>query len=199
MKKKKIIVSVIIIALFVIVPITILANSKKKVIERVALGSQVIEVEEGKTDEDMLKEKFEGDKIYREKSEEKPLDIDTVNGIIPQVIDIPQKNTLDTNQDLAFIKDTGKDIKQTEKELEEIARKYDKIESFNKIKDNIEKKEQTGEFTDEHKKMCELFISIYKNENLIENEQSLLRYYFEITRFSDIDNELLGELNNILK
>lgn len=199
MKKKKIIISTIIIALFVIIPITIFANSKKKVIERVVLGSQVIEVEEGKTDEEMLKEKFEGEKIYKEKSEEKPLDIFTVNGMVPQVIDVPQKDALDINQDLAFIKDTGNDIKQKEKELEDIARKYNKIETFNKIKDNIEKQEQTGRFTDEHKKMCELFISIYKNENLIENEQSLLKYYFEMTKFNDIDNELLEELNSILK
>lgn len=199
MKRKKIIISVIIIALFVIVPITIFANSKKKVNERVVLGSQVIEVEEGKTDEEMLKEKFEGEKIYKEKSEEKPLDIFTVNGMVPQVIDVPQKDALDINQDLAFIKDTGNDIKQKEKELEDIARKYNKIETFNKIKDNIEKQEQTGKFTDEHKKMCELFISIYKNENLIENEQSLLKYYFEMTKFNDIDNELLEELNSILK
>lgn len=84
------------------------------------------------------------------------------------------------------------------KDLEDIAKKYNKFDQYNKIMKEIEKQEGSSEFTEERIRICELFINIYNNNELEEQEKNFIKNFLEVVDFGDVPNSLQRQISAII-
>ena len=84
------------------------------------------------------------------------------------------------------------------KDLETIAKKYNKLDQFNDIMTKLEKQENISEFTNERIQMCELFIDIYNNNKLHEQEKNFIKDFLEEVSFEDVPNSLQSKIDEIV-
>lgn len=185
MRKLKIVCFIGIVAAVIIIPVCIFATNISKTkadelleINTVVMGSDSVEVFKEKSREEITKEKIENSKQYQSNE------------------DVTYTND-NTYSDINNVK--SKEVVTLEKKLENIAKKYNKYESFESITSEIEKQGQIGKFTDEHRKLCELFLDIYEKEDLIEEEKNVMKEFFEMVQFNNIDLQLEGRINTIIK
>ncbi len=189
MEKTKILFLIGIIVVIVIIPVTIFASKiiKNKVddlreINTVIMGTDSVEVFKEKSREEQTKEKIEKSKQYQNNETANSSEINNIN---------------ENNSDMENAK--SEKVLAMEKDLGKIANKYNKQEEFENITAIIEKQEIKGNFTEEHKKLCEMFLNIYEKESLTEEEKSVMKEFFEIIKLNNIDLQLEGRINNIIK
>lgn len=89
--------------------------------------------------------------------------------------------------------------KTMKKDLEDIAKKYNKFDQYNKIMKEIEKQEDSSEFTEERIQICELFINIYNNNELEEQEKNSIKNFLEVVDLGDVPNSLQRQISAIIK
>lgn len=188
MKKSKVVLFIIIIMLVLIVPVIILANSPNIEIEDFAdtlvIGSAVFRVEQGKTREERINEKFEIDQQYDS------------NG------DLAQKNysNIKEKEQEIIIKNPNSNntSKVLEDKLEKIAVKYNRKDQFDNLINSIEKQEATSKFNNEQRELTKLFIDIYMSEDLGQDEKESIKEFLIIIDFNDIDAELKNDIQKII-
>lgn len=88
--------------------------------------------------------------------------------------------------------------KTMKKDLEDIAKKYNKFDQYNKIMKEIEKQEDSSEFTEERIQICELFINIYNNNELEEQEKNSIKNFLEVVDLGDVPNSLQRQISAII-
>lgn len=190
MKKLKISLFIVIIIAVLALPVIIYANNAnievEDLIDRVIIGSAVFQVEKEKTREERLKEKYEiAEKYKNDKSIVKEEYSSQSNSNQKEKVIIRKEGISNRGQEL-------------EQELNKIAEKYNRKEELEDITNILSRKGQTSQFTNEHKKLCKLFLEIYTNEKITEDEEKIFKEFFEMIEFNDIDNELRNEIQKVI-
>lgn len=190
MKKLKIVFFIGVIIAIIVIPVSIFATNATKTkvdeilaINTVVMGSDSVEVFKEKSREERTKEKIEMSKQYQGNENTTSLKATTPSN--------------DTNSNINSAK--SKEVITLEKELENIANKYNRQQDFKSITSIIAKQEINGNFTVAHKNLCELFLDIYEKESLTEEEKSIMKEFFEMVKFNNIDLQLEGRINTIMK
>ena len=84
------------------------------------------------------------------------------------------------------------------KSLESIAKKYNKLEQYNTLMNEVNKQMDNSDFTKERQQVCELFINIYNNNDLNKQDQSSIKSFLETLGFEDIPTSLQSQINSII-
>ena len=82
--------------------------------------------------------------------------------------------------------------------LKDIAKKYNKSEEFNKLMKKIEKQEDSSEFTKERIQICELFINIYDNNEVDEQEKKSIKDFLGVINLGDVPNSLKSQIDTLI-
>jgi hypothetical protein len=84
------------------------------------------------------------------------------------------------------------------KSLESIAKKYNKLEQYNTLMNEINNQMDNSDFTKEREEICELFINIYNNNDLNEQDQNSIKSFLETLGFEDIPASLQSQIDSII-
>ena len=85
------------------------------------------------------------------------------------------------------------------KDLENIAKKYNKSEQFNNLMAKLEKREDTSEFTEDSIAISELFIDIYNNNELDESEKESIKEFEKMVSLNNLPSSLQNEIDKIIE
>ena len=85
------------------------------------------------------------------------------------------------------------------KDLENIAKKYNKSEQFNNLMAKLEKREDTSEFTEDSIAISELFIDIYNNNELDESEKESIKEFEKMVSLNNLPSSLQNKIDKIIE
>ena len=85
------------------------------------------------------------------------------------------------------------------KDLENIAKKYNKSEQFNNLMAKLEKREDTSEFTEDSIAISELFIDIYNNNELDESEKESIKEFEKMVSLNNLPSNLQNKIDKIIE
>lgn len=215
-KIKIILLSIVLVIISILIISVIIINSREKLNKEstytIVMDGQTTTVEKELTKEDydmaqkILKEKaMKGNTseialMEENQSESVKRAIEELETIHKLLSSKTEKQ--DTNSIEEGIPQMPKSIIEEEekkkKDLETIAKKYNKLDQFNDIMTKLEKQENISEFTNERIQMCELFIDIYNNNKLHEQEKNFIKDFLEEVSFEDVPNSLQNKIDEIV-
>jgi hypothetical protein len=111
-----------------------------------------------------------------------------------------QVSTMDISDDFG-LKEPASIAEENEKmgdSLESIAKKYNKLEQYNTLMNEVNKQMDNSDFTKERQQVCELFINIYNNNDLNEQDQNSIKSFLETLGFEDIPASLQSQIDSII-
>lgn len=179
MRRKRIVLFLIALAIILTIPAVILAVTKQEEPpEYVVIGNEVRQVSKGKTKEDYIKEKVFTNSVSN------------TNELTVSELNDDTNATTETKVDEKYV--------SLEQKLINLAEKYDKREEYEMLKSEIEKEGTIGIVTDNHKKVCEIFMNLYEKENLTVDEKQSVKDFLEMILFNKIDKELENRIRNLI-
>lgn len=185
MRKLRYIFFIVLVSAILAIPVIILANTTNQDIgveETIVIGTDIIKVRKEKTREELVRERIE----LAERYESTPELIAREN---KEKVDSLNEEVLDLGNEEAVL---------LEQSLKNIAKKYGREKELDKNLHDIEE-QQTENFTESHKNMCEMFIEIYISENLSEDEIEDIEQFLEIVKFNNIDAEMKNKIDNLIQ
>ena len=212
-KKTKFIILLIVVMAVSILLISILIRNaaKEKTAYKVVMNGKTTTVNKELTEEDydiaqkILKERAIGniskvnlEKLNQSESVQRAIkELEMIHKLAS--IETEEQNTNNIEEGIPQMpKSIIEEEEKMKKELEDIAKKYNKFDQYNKIMKEIEKQEDSSEFTEERIQICELFINIYNNNELEKQEKNSIKSFLEVVDLGDVPNSLQRQISALI-
>lgn len=212
-KKTKFMILLIVVMAVSILLISILIRNaaKEKTAYKVVMNGKTTTVNKELTEEDydiaqkILKERAIGniskvnlEKLNQSESVQRAIkELEMIHKLAS--IETEEQNTNNIEEGIPQMpKSIIEEEEKMKKELEDIAKKYNKFDQYNKIMKEIEKQEDSSEFTEERIQICELFINIYNNNELEKQEKNSIKSFLEVVDLGDVPNSLQRQISALI-
>lgn len=152
-------------------------------IDTIVAGNLVVEAKKIKTDEELLAEKYE--KAHK----------------VPEVSSKSKSNEV---QEYNYFEEQN--LNSIEKQIINIAKKFDRFEEFNKALEKINEElndiafigEKERNLSEPYKTIVNIMIEIYNEEELSSDEKEAIQQFMEVMRYNNKDIELNIEMDKII-
>lgn len=152
-------------------------------IDTIVAGNLVVEAKKIKTDEELLAEKYE--KAHK----------------VPEVSSKSKSNEV---QEYNYFEEQN--LNSIEKQIINIAKKFDRFEEFNKALEKINEElndiafigEKERNLSEPYKTIVNIMIEIYNEEELSSDEKEAIQQFMEVMRYNSKDTELNIEMDKII-
>lgn len=214
-KIKIMILLIVFVTVSILLTNILISNAKEKLDSEstytIVMDGQTTTVEKELTEEDydaaqkIMEERAKGNKSVitlanssqSESVQRAVEELETIHQLVSDEIEGQDANSLEEvslkePESIAVENETMKN------DLEDIAKKYNKSEEFNKLMREIEKQEDSSEFTEERIQICELFINIYNNNELDEQEKNSIKDFLEVINLGDVPNSLKSQIDTLI-
>ena len=195
-KKSKIIILIILILINILIISVLIIKIKKEPDSEtytIVMDGQTTTVEKGLTEEDydiaqqIMEERAKGNKNeialansnQSESVQRAVEELETIHQLVSKEVEEQDSNNIEDGIP-QMPKSIIEEQETMKKDLENIAKKYNKSEQFNNLMKKLEEREDTSEFTEDSIAMSELFIDIYNNNELDESEKESIKEFEEI-------------------
>ena len=175
------IIATVCASLILSIGIVYAVNEAKREPEYIIIGNKIVEVSKGKTREDLLREKeLENLQIHGEETQQS------------------DESTGDGGDNKGYIPKPSEEYVILEQKLINLADKYGKKDEYELLKEQIEEQGTIGVVTENHEKICEIFMDLYKNENLTEDEKQSVKEFLEMILFNELDKDLENRIRDLI-
>lgn len=173
------IIATVCASLILSVGIVYAVNKAKGEPEYIVIGNKMVEVAKGKTKEDYLLEK----------------ELATVEPINEKSTD---SNVNENINDKVIEEKVSEEYVILEQKLMNLADKYGKKDEYELLKEQIEEEGTIGIVTENHEKLCDIFMDLYKNEDLTEDEKQAVKDFLEMILFNELDKDLENRIRDLI-
>ena len=216
-KKIKIMILLIVFITVSILLTNIISSNAKERLDSestytIVMDGQTTTVEKGLTEEDydiaqqIMEERAKGNKNeialansnQSESVQRAVEELETIHQLVSKEVEEQDSNNIEDG-----IKKKKKSIIEEQetmkKDLENIAKKYNKSEQFNNLMAKLEKREDTSEFTEDSIAISELFIDIYNNNELDESEKESIKEFEKMVSLNNLPSSLQNKIDKIIE
>ena len=216
-KKIKIMILLIVfITVSILLTNIIISNAKEKLYSEstytIVMDGQTTTVEKGLTEEDydiaqqIMEERAKGNKneialansSQSESVQRAVEELETIHQLVSKEVEEQDSNNIEDGIP-QMPKSIIEEQETMKKDLENIAKKYNKSEQFNNIMAKLEAREDTSEFTEDSIAMSELFIDVYNNNELDESEKESIKKFEKMVSLNNLPSSLQNEIDKIIE
>ena len=216
-KKIKIMILLIVfITVSIILPNIISSNAKERLDSEstytIVMDGQTSTVEKGLTEEDydiaqqIMEERAKGNKneialansSQSESVQRAVEELETIHQLVSKEVEEQDSNNIEDGIP-QMPKSIIEEQETMKKDLENIAKKYNKSEQFNNLMAKLEKREDTSEFTEDSIAISELFIDIYNNNELDESEKESIKEFEKMVSLNNLPSSLQNKIDKIIE
>ena len=213
-KKIKIMILLTVFATVSILLTNILISSAKEKLDSestytIVMDGQTTTVEKELTEEDydvaqkIMEERAKGNKsVLADSNQSESVqraveELEMIQQLVSDEIERQDTNSLE-EVNLKEPESIAVENENMKNNLKDIAKKYNKYEEFNKLMKKIEKQEDSSEFTKERIQICELFINIYDNNEVDEQEKKSIKDFLGVINLGDVPNSLKSQIDTLI-
>ena len=216
-KKIKIMILLIVfITVSILLTNIIISNAKEKLDSEstytIVMDGQTTTVEKGLTEEDydiaqqIMEERAKGNKneialansSQSESVQRAVEELETIHQLVSKEVEEQDSNNIEDGIP-QMPKSIIEEQETMKKDLENIAKKYNKSEQFNNLMAKLEKREDTSEFTEDSIAISELFIDIYNNNELDESEKESIKEFEKMVSLNNLPSSLQNKIDKIIE
>ena len=214
-KKSKIIILIILILINILIISVLIIKIKKEPDSEtytIVMDGQTTTVEKGLTEEDydiaqqIMEERAKGNKNeialansnQSESVQRAVEELETIHQLVSKEVEEQDSNNIEDGIP-QMPKSIIEEQETMKKDLENIAKKYNKSEQFNNLMKKLEEREDTSEFTEDSIAMSELFIDIYNNNELDESEKESIKEFEEMVSLNNLPSSLQNKIDKIIE
>ena len=216
-KKIKIMILLIVfITVSILLTNIIISNAKEKLYSEstytIVMDGQTTTVEKGLTEEDydiaqqIMEERAKGNKneiVLANSNQSESVqraveELETIHQLVSKEMEEQDSNNIEDGIP-QMPKSIIEEQETMKKDLENIAKKYNKSEQFNNIMAKLEAREDTSEFTEDSIAMSELFIDVYNNNELDESEKESIKKFEKMVSLNNLPSSLQNEIDKIIE
>ena len=216
-KKIKIMILLIVfITVSILLTNIIISNAKEKLYSEstytIVMDGQTTTVEKGLTEEDydiaqqIMEERAKGNKneiVLANSNQSESVqraveELETIHQLVSKEMEEQDSNNIEDGIP-QMPKSIIEEQETMKKDLENIAKKYNKSEQFNNIMAKLEAREDTSEFTEDSIAMSELFIDVYNNNELDESEKESIKEFEKMVSLNNLPSSLQNKIDKIIE
>ena len=216
-KKIKIMILLIVFITVSILLTNIISSNAKERLDSestytIVMDGQTTTVEKGLTEEDydiaqqIMEERAKGNKneialansSQSESVQRAVEELETIHQLVSKEVEEQDSNNIEDGIP-QMPKSIIEEQETMKKDLENIAKKYNKSEQFNNIMAKLEAREDTSEFTEDSIAMSELFIDVYNNNELDESEKESIKKFEKMVSLNNLPSSLQNEIDKIIE
>ena len=216
-KKIKIMILLIVFITVSILLTNIISSNAKERLDSestytIVMDGQTTTVEKGLTEEDydiaqqIMEERAKGNKneialansSQSESVQRAVEELETIHQLVSKEVEEQDSNNIEDGIP-QMPKSIIEEQETMKKDLENIAKKYNKSEQFNNLMAKLEKREDTSEFTEDSIAISELFIDIYNNNELDESEKESIKEFEKMVRLNNLPSSLQNKIDKIIE
>lgn len=216
-KKIKIMILLIVFITVSILLTNIISSNAKERLDSestytIVMDGQTTTVEKGLTEEDydiaqqIMEERAKGNKNeialansnQSESVQRAVEELETIHQLVSKEVEEQDSNNIEDGIP-QMPKSIIEEQETMKKDLENIAKKYNKSEQFNNLMKKLEEREDTSEFTEDSIAMSELFIDIYNNNELDESEKESIKEFEEMVSLNNLPSSLQNKIDKIVE
>ena len=216
-KKIKIMILLIVFITVSILLTNIISSNAKERLDSestytIVMDGQTTTVEKGLTEEDydiaqqIMEERAKGNKneialansSQSESVQRAVEELETIHQLVSKEVEEQDSNNIEDGIP-QMPKSIIEEQETMKKDLENIAKKYNKSEQFNNLMAKLEKREDTSEFTEDSIAISELFIDIYNNNELDESEKESIKEFEEMVSLNNLPSSLQNKIDKIIE
>ena len=216
-KKIKIMILLIVfITVSILLTNIIISNAKEKLYSEstytIVMDGQTTTVEKGLTEEDydiaqqIMEERAKGNKneiVLANSNQSESVqraveELETIHQLVSKEMEEQDSNNIEDGIP-QMPKSIIEEQETMKKDLENIAKKYNKSEQFNNLMAKLEKREDTSEFTEDSIAISELFIDIYNNNELDESEKESIKEFEKMVSLNNLPSSLQNKIDKIIE
>ena len=214
-KKSKIIILIILILINILIISVLIIKIKKEPDSEtytIVMDGQTTTVEKGLTEEDydiaqqIMEERAKGNKNeialansnQSESVQRAVEELETIHQLVSKEVEEQDSNNIEDGIP-QMPKSIIEEQETMKKDLENIAKKYNKSEQFNNLMAKLEKREDTSEFTEDSIAISELFIDIYNNNELDESEKESIKEFEKMVSLNNLPSSLQNKIDKIIE
>ena len=178
----------------------------------IVMDGQTTTVEKGLTEEDydiaqqIMEERAKGNKneialansSQSESVQRAVEELETIHQLVSKEVEEQDSNNIEDGIP-QMPKSIIEEQETMKKDLENIAKKYNKSEQFNNLMAKLEKREDTSEFTEDSIAISELFIDIYNNNELDESEKESIKEFEKMVSLNNLPSSLQNKIDKIIE
>lgn len=216
-KKIKIMILLIVFITVSILLTNIISSNAKERLDSestytIVMDGQTTTVEKGLTEEDydiaqqIMEERAKGNKneialansSQSESVQRAVEELETIHQLVSKEVEEQDSNNIEDGIP-QMPKSIIEEQETMKKDLENIAKKYNKSEQFNNLMKKLEEREDTSEFTEDSIAMSELFIDIYNNNELDESEKESIKEFEKMVSLNNLPSSLQNKIDKIIE
>ena len=216
-KKIKIMILLIVFITVSILLTNIISSNGKERLDSestytIVMDGQTTTVEKGLTEEDydiaqqIMEERAKGNKneialansSQSESVQRAVEELETIHQLVSKEVEEQDSNNIEDGIP-QMPKSIIEEQETMKKDLENIAKKYNKSEQFNNLMAKLEKREDTSEFTEDSIAISELFIDIYNNNELDESEKQSIKEFEKMVSLNNLPSRLQNKIEKIIE
>ena len=216
-KKIKIMILLIVFITVSILLTNIISSNAKERLDSestytIVMDGQTTTVEKGLTEEDydiaqqIMEERAKGNKNeialansnQSESVQRAVEELETIHQLVSKEVEEQDSNNIEDGIP-QMPKSIIEEQETMKKDLENIAKKYNKSEQFNNLMAKLEKREDTSEFTEDSIAISELFIDIYNNNELDESEKESIKEFEKMVSLNNLPSSLQNKIDKIIE
>ncbi len=216
-KKIKIMILLIVFITVSILLTNIISSNAKERLDSestytIVMDGQTTTVEKGLTEEDydiaqqIMEERAKGNKneialansSQSESVQRAVEELETIHQLVSKEVEEQDSNNIEDGIP-QMPKSIIEEQETMKKDLENIAKKYNKSEQFNNLMAKLEKREDTSEFTEDSIAISELFIDIYNNNELDESEKESIKEFEKMVSLNNLPSSLQNKIDKIIE
>ena len=216
-KKIKIMILLIVFITVSILLTNIISSNAKERLDSestytIVMDGQTTTVEKGLTEEDydiaqqIMEERATGNKneialansSQSESVQRAVEELETIHQLVSKEVEEQDSNNIEDGIP-QMPKSIIEEQETMKKDLENIAKKYNKSEQFNNLMAKLEKREDTSEFTEDSIAISELFIDIYNNNELDESEKESIKEFEKMVSLNNLPSSLQNKIDKIIE
>ena len=216
-KKIKIMILLIVFITVSILLTNIISSNAKERLDSestytIVMDGQTTTVEKGLTEEDydiaqqIMEERAKGNKneialansSQSESVQRAVEELETIHQLVSKEVEEQDSNNIEDGIP-QMPKSIIEEQETMKKDLENIAKKYNKSEQFNNLMKKLEEREDTSEFTEDSIAISELFIDIYNNNELDESEKESIKEFEKMVSLNNLPSSLQNKIDKIIE
>ena len=216
-KKIKIMILLIVFITVSILLTNIISSNAKERLDSestytIVMDGQTTTVEKGLTEEDydiaqqIMEERAKGNKneialansSQSESVQRAVEELETIHQLVSKEVEEQDSNNIEDGIP-QMPKSIIEEQETMKKDLENIAKKYNKSEQFNNLMEKKKKREDTSEFTEDSIAISELFIDIYNNNELDESEKESIKEFEKMVSLNNLPSSLQNKIDKIIE
>ena len=216
-KKIKIMILLIVFITVSILLTNIISSNAKERLDSestytIVMDGQTTTVEKGLTEEDydiaqqIMEERAKGNKneiVLANSNQSESVqraveELETIHQLVSKEMEEQDSNNIEDGIP-QMPKSIIEEQETMKKDLENIAKKYNKSEQFNNLMAKLEKREDTSEFTEDSIAISELFIDIYNNNELDESEKESIKEFEKMVSLNNLPSSLQNKIDKIIE